>query len=150
MTEGTSKDIVVGVDGSAGADAALAFALEDAARRGVNVRAVYSWHIPTLALAPAPFGTVIPAPTELQEAATEALTTILADVTAPEGVSVIPVVREGPAASVLLDEARDASLLVVGSRGHGGFTGLLLGSVSQQCASHSTCPVVVVHPEAKD
>jgi nucleotide-binding universal stress UspA family protein len=55
-------------------------------------------------------------------------------------------VIEGPAASVLLEAAQDADLLVVGTRGHGGFTGLLLGSVSQQCAAHSPCPVAIVPP----
>jgi nucleotide-binding universal stress UspA family protein len=54
------------------------------------------------------------------------------------------VVREGQPARVLLDEARDADLLVVGSRGLGGFRGLLLGSVSQQCAHHAACPLVIV------
>ena len=56
-------------------------------------------------------------------------------------------VVEGAAASVLVDESRDAELLVVGSRGHGGFAGLLLGSVSQQCAHHATCPVVIIPRE---
>jgi nucleotide-binding universal stress UspA family protein len=55
------------------------------------------------------------------------------------------VAAEGQAAHVLLEEAKDADLLVVGSRGHGGFAGLLLGSVSQQCAHHASCPVVVVN-----
>ena len=54
-------------------------------------------------------------------------------------------VVEGRPAAVLVDESQDADLLVVGSRGHGGFTGLLLGSVSQQCAHHAACPVVIVH-----
>jgi nucleotide-binding universal stress UspA family protein len=45
----------------------------------------------------------------------------------------------------LVDESRSADLLVVGSRGHGGFPGLLLGAVSQQCAQHAACPVVIVH-----
>jgi nucleotide-binding universal stress UspA family protein len=58
-------------------------------------------------------------------------------------------VVEGPAASVLVDESRAADLLVVGSRGHGGFTGLLLGSVSQQCAQHAECPVVIVRSSSR-
>jgi nucleotide-binding universal stress UspA family protein len=55
-------------------------------------------------------------------------------------------VAEGNAARALLDASDTAELLVVGSRGHGGFTGVLVGSVSQQCVHHAKCPVVVVHP----
>jgi len=54
------------------------------------------------------------------------------------------IVAEGSAARVLIDAVGEADLLVVGSRGHGGFTNLLLGSVSQQCAQHAPCPVVIV------
>jgi len=60
------------------------------------------------------------------------------------GIEVQRVVREGRAASGLVDESREAALLVVGSRGHGGFVGLLIGSVSNECAHHSACPVVIV------
>jgi nucleotide-binding universal stress UspA family protein len=56
------------------------------------------------------------------------------------------VVREGNAAAVLVAESQGAEMLVVGSRGRGGFSGLLLGSVSQQAAHHATCPVVIVPP----
>lgn len=54
-------------------------------------------------------------------------------------------VREGNAAHALIKESQDAEMLVVGSRGHGGFTGLLLGSVSAECAEHAKCPVLVMH-----
>jgi nucleotide-binding universal stress UspA family protein len=57
---------------------------------------------------------------------------------------VTPILREGQAAEVLVAEAHDAELLVVGSRGLGGFRGLLLGSVGQQCSHHASCPVTIV------
>jgi nucleotide-binding universal stress UspA family protein len=75
---------------------------------------------------------------------------VLADaVTAVFGNDVPPtlrqLVREGNPATVLRDETKDAQMLVVGSRGHGGFAGLLLGSVSANCAEHTQCPVLVIH-----
>lgn len=62
----------------------------------------------------------------------------------PPGVKIQPTVRQGNAAQVLLEDAKGAELLVVGSRGHGGFTEALLGSVGQHCVHHATCPVVVI------
>jgi nucleotide-binding universal stress UspA family protein len=81
----------------------------------------------------------------LQRAAHEELDSWMATV-ADEGdsIDVERDVVEGPAASVLVRAAEGAELLVVGSRGHGGFAGLLLGSVSQQCAHHASCPVVII------
>jgi nucleotide-binding universal stress UspA family protein len=65
----------------------------------------------------------------------------------PEGVPVplTHTAREGGTARTLIEESRDAYLLVLGSRGHGGFAGLLLGSVSAACAEHAPCPVLIMH-----
>jgi nucleotide-binding universal stress UspA family protein len=132
--------IVVGVDGSPVAAAALAFALEEARLRQATVDAVTAWHEPYTAASLAP---IAPDPKVFTEAATRLLDEALASVDAG-GVEVRRLVERGGPAEVLLRVAEGADLLVVGSRGHGGFTGLLLGSVSQQVVHHATCPVVVV------
>jgi nucleotide-binding universal stress UspA family protein len=139
--------IVVGVDGSSGSVAALRFAIEEAKTRGAEVRAVNAWHVPGTAygsgLAPAPVSV-----SDYEQIGRDALDSALAQVAASvDGVELTPVVRKGQAAEVLVTEAKDAELLVVGSRGLGGFRGLLLGSVSQQCAHHAPCPLVVVRHE---
>lgn len=64
-----------------------------------------------------------------------------------DGVAVSSEIHQGPAAAVLLTASKDADLLVVGSRGHGGFTNLLLGSVSSQIAHHAPCPVLIIRPK---
>ncbi len=144
--------IVVGVDGSEGSLAALRFALEEARIRGAEVKAVNAWHVP-----PAVYGGGwAPASVDFDEfrkLAEEALQKTLDDVGASAaGVTVTPMLLEGQPADLLCAEAKNPDdLLVVGSRGLGGFRGLLLGSVSQQCVHHAVCPVVVVpHPEEKD
>ncbi|MGH3137345.1 MAG: universal stress protein [Gaiellaceae bacterium] len=136
--------IVVGVDGSDESKEALRWALEEARLRESDVRAIYAWRDPYV-LAPG-FG--LPEDFEfdaLRERAVETLDAVIAQVVGPTSdVHVDGVVAEGPAGSVLVQAAGDAEMLVVGSRGHGGFVGLLLGSVSQQCVTHAPCPVLVV------
>lgn len=136
--------IVVGVDGSDESQAALRWALEEARLRGATVRAVYAWRDPYV-LAP---GYGLPEDFEfdaLREKAVERLDVVVAGVVGTQSdVPIEAVVAEGPAGSVLVEAAEDAEILVVGSRGHGGFVGLLLGSVSQQCVTHAPCPVLVV------
>lgn len=140
--------IVVGVDGSDGARAALAFALDEARLRGTSVRAVAAWHVPAAVVgggfAPADPGLV----EEVEIETRRALDRALDDAAEPAaGIEVERVVRLGAPARVLLDAAQDADLLVVGTRGLGGFRGLMLGSVSQQCAHHAPCPIVIVPHE---
>ena len=140
--------IVVGVDGSGHAATALRFAIDEARIRGATVEAVMAWHLPY-------YGGVagMPLPLDLEaiEASYHAELDAVVDAADATGLP-SPVAKrlaEGTPAGVLLDAAKDASLLVVGSRGRGGFVGLLLGSVSHQVASHAPCPVVIV-PSRED
>jgi nucleotide-binding universal stress UspA family protein len=143
----SDKRIVVGVDGSAGSEAALRWAVSEAQLRGCVVEAVHSWTYPYVGEAAGMAALSIGA-ADLEEVAHAALTATIDTVTSsggsPEEVLVEGRVERGDAAAVLLRVAADAELLVVGSRGHGGFAGLLLGSVSQQVVHHAPCPVVVV------
>ena len=138
--------IVVGVDHSADANAALVFAEEEARLRGATLRVVHAWQYGYIGYTgfeggmPALGGDI----KELQAAAEAALEASVSQAMAKSGVEIEQRVVQGAPAAVLVEESRDADLLVVGSRGHGGFTQLLLGSVSQQCAHHSECPVVIV------
>jgi nucleotide-binding universal stress UspA family protein len=138
------ETIVVGVDGSGGSRAALSWALAEATQRGAAVKVVGVWQYPYIALAPSPLGGVVAPAAEMQGATEEALNTVLADVGVPKGMTVTSVVKEGSASHVLLAEAKGATMLVIGARGHGGFTGLLLGSVATQCVNHAAVPTVVV------
>lgn len=137
------KTIVVGVDGSQPAEAALEFAAEEAFLRGSRLVIVCAWDIP-FAVDPAVFlqaemldGLTADAERLVREAV--ARVAKLQPKVACEGKAV-----EGQPAAVLLKEAEHADMMVVGSRGRGGFGSLLLGSVSQQVVHHAPCPVIVV------
>ena len=144
--------IVVGVDHSAGAKEALRFAREEAELRQATLRAVHTWQYGYIG-ATGLEGRIPVVGAELHElhaAAAAALDATVREVLPDAGVvEVEQRVVEGAPAAVLVDESRDADLLVVGSRGHGGFAQLLLGSVSQQCAHHAECPVVIVRSKAE-
>lgn len=139
--------IVVGVDGSAGSREALRWAFAEAQLRSVTLEAVTVWQYPVTASLPT-FG-VMDTPSDFAAEARSTLIGILASegITAEAPIPVTTLVAEGNPARALLDAAESADLLVVGSRGHGGFTGVLVGSISQQCVHHATCPIVVVHPK---
>ena len=143
--ERPEQRIVVGVDGSESSKAALTWAVRQAELTGASVEAVIAWHYP-VTVAGLPF-----APLQAVEgsdfgdfAATVLRNAITETVPADGPVKVSSSVREGNAAQVLLEAADGADLLVVGSRGHGGFTEALLGSVSQACVHHARCPVVII------
>lgn len=144
--------IVVGVDSSEGAKAALRFALEEAKLRQATLRVVHTWQFGYIGVSGIEgFSPVVGADLgDLRRTAEVAVDAVMHEI-APDsdGIVIERRVSEGAPATVLVDESRRADLLVVGSRGHGGFTGLLLGSVSQQCAHHAACPVVIVHAKAK-
>jgi nucleotide-binding universal stress UspA family protein len=144
---GTVERVVVGIDGSETARHALAWAVEEARLRPARLEVVHAWHMPYVT------GYPWVSPTfdldAFEEAAQRTVAVALGAVDT-DGL-VEPITRTlcaGGAASALLDAAKGADLVVVGSRGLGGFTGLLLGSVGDQVVHHADCPVVVVPPEA--
>ena len=146
QTHSEDRRIVVGVDSSHGSKAALGWALTQARLTGAAVEAVAAWQQP--ATYEYSYGAIpFPSPGDSIAILTEkALAETVADVvaTGDQPVDVRIKVARGPAAQVLLEAAVGAELLVVGSRGHGAFAGMLLGSVSQHCTHHAPCPVIVV------
>jgi uncharacterized protein len=140
--------IVVGVSSSPASRHALAWAAQEAAIRGDVLHAVFAWQYP-FELADGTY--VPPMPNaELEEWAVKVLDDEIAAVHPSAALTIVREARSGPPAAVLMDASDGASLLVVGSSGHGRITGLLLGSVSQFLAVHAPCPVVVVHAPHQD
>ena len=133
--------IVVGVDGSACSEQALRWALRQAWLTHAALYAVIAWSLPS-------FYGYVAVTDSIDWAGDARLALEQAVKNTMEPGTAVPLyeqVVQGHPAQVLLDTAHDAELLVVGSRGHGGFTGMLLGSVSQHLVCHARCPVVVVH-----
>lgn len=141
--------IVVGVDSSESSARALRWALRQAAATGGIVEAVTAWEYPQYS---AWSGLAAGAWDEatFREGARQMLAGMLEKAGPEPGVEVRARVEHGHAAAVLLEVSRDAQLLVLGSRGHGGFTGALLGSVGQHCIHHAQCPVVIVRDAPSD
>lgn len=133
--------VVVGVDGSPASIAALQHGHRLAAAMDVEVHAVACWLAPQMAQGHAVMG--------ISHFEEKARLTLNDAVVAAFGNPPPPNLRtrlvNGDARQVLLSAGKDAGMLVVGRRGHGGFGGLLLGSVSSACVAHAECPVLVVH-----
>jgi nucleotide-binding universal stress UspA family protein len=136
---------LVGVDGSAGAEHALRWSLARAKNRAARISAVQVWQ-------PYMSGALDLGGPIAVEDAVRAAQAVLDDLAERIGETAVPVrwsVESGGVSRVLLDLSAEADLVVVGTRGRGGFKRLLLGSVSHQCATHSRVPIVVVPPTAK-
>jgi nucleotide-binding universal stress UspA family protein len=134
--------IVVGVDGSPASKLALRWAADEAIIRGVGLDIIHAWRTHHSMYPDG--GHVDPAPFELEARAVldDAVASLSGLAAAPSDVRAL--LAEDDAATALLREAADAALLVLGSRGRGGFAGLLLGSVSQRCVDHAPCPLAVI------
>ncbi|RZS79997.1 nucleotide-binding universal stress UspA family protein [Motilibacter rhizosphaerae] len=143
--------IVVGTDGSHPAGAALSWAAEQARATGAQLRVVHAWTVPI----PVGYGfgpEILPPEAAeqtggMEEDAERVRAAVLAALEGSEGLDVDVRVRQGHPAQVLLDEAGDADLVVVGRRGTGGFAAAVMGSVSRYVSAHAHCPVVVVPHE---
>ncbi|MCB0979937.1 MAG: universal stress protein [Acidimicrobiaceae bacterium] len=137
-----SKWIVVGVDGSEDGERALRWALETAQRRDLSILLVHGLDVGLSAADPYGGGYVLEQLQDAGRLALEAASKMCADA----GIECESKLEMGSPGYLLVEESRGAAMLVIGSRGHGGFVGLLLGSVSNACVHHAHCPVVVVPP----
>ncbi len=137
--------IVVGIDGSDEASRALQWAA-DHAGPGDTVVATHIWHIPPLESVEAP----IYNPADVQVEARRLCERVVAGIqlSADAAPQIDISIQHGHTGRLLIEASEDADLLVVGSRGHGGFVGLLLGSVSTHAVHHAKCPIVVVPASA--
>jgi nucleotide-binding universal stress UspA family protein len=137
--------VVVGIDGSDGANRAFGWAVGAAGAVDADVQPVHVWTYPTVALLPYPVGLPVP-PVEAMQADAEMRAAGLVEALGADSSPKVlpPIVRQGAAGHVLCDVAEDAGLLVVGSRGLGSIKGALLGSVGSHCIAAAPCPVALV------
>lgn len=144
-----SPVVVVGVDGSRESVEALVWAIHYAQCANGTVRAVAAWAQPAHYGYYGSFGTTMtyrePHRSSLGDLSATTLTAVITEATGDgPAVAIEQRVIEGHPATILVEQSASADLLVVGARGHGAFTGLVLGSVSSHCVHHAACPVVVV------
>jgi nucleotide-binding universal stress UspA family protein len=133
-----SYDVVVGVDGSAHGNAALRWSLNETFVHEGVLTAVFAWQMPFLEM---------PGAFDVDAIERQAKTFLAEAVAAVEPSPKVPVdlvVAHGDVSESLIEASRQADLLVLGSRGRGGFVGLKLGSVSHECVTHAACPVVII------
>jgi nucleotide-binding universal stress UspA family protein len=146
--ENAAPRIVVGVDGSASSRAALRWAVRQAKLTGGTVEAVIAWELPTVITSTGWTPVYAVEEGDFAEDARKRIDAVIADVVEPADNQVVHTqVTKGHPAAVLLDAAAGADLLVIGSRGHGGFADALLGSVGLHCVHHAHCPVLIMRGE---
>ncbi|MET3206836.1 MULTISPECIES: universal stress protein [unclassified Arthrobacter] len=151
MTTDSAFTIVVGFDGSEHSQEALSWAIDEARQRSGQLRLITAWSRAPMAWYPAVLETAA-GEIAAEESPEQIARTLQAEAlksAADEGVTATgQLVHSDSPASAILDAAQDADLVVVGSRGHGGFPALHLGSVTTQVINHAPCPVLVVRPKA--
>lgn len=130
--------VVVGVDGSPNSAAALRWAIDEAAEHDGEVMAVLAWQLPFVSI-PGAFDR-----DELEQTYQDYLVAAISEIEPSPPVPLASVVAEGEPIEALIEAAKDAHLLVLGTKGRSGYAGLTLGSVSAGCAGNAPCPVVLV------
>lgn len=143
-------EIVVGVDGSEHSVDALRWAATEAQLRGDTLKVVASFATPIMSTG---YEVAAPDPSDLAAASNTMLGAAIDTIREEgllDGVDLVTEALEGHAGEQLIRLSEDADLLVVGARGHGGFLGLLMGSVTTYVVNHALCPVVVVRTASED
>lgn len=144
MEQGVPK-VIVGVDGSESSIEALRLAARIAPALGAHIEALACWDFPSIYAGYVPLGL-----DAFEQSMAKTLTQSLEKAFGEETPAILSAsLARGPAASALIKASHGAAMLILGRRGHGGFRGLLLGSVSAACVSHAACPVLVVHEDQK-
>ncbi|WP_228717445.1 universal stress protein [Allosaccharopolyspora coralli] len=139
--------VAVGVDGSASSLRALELAAEETRRRGTTLHVVRAWSMRTVPRPPDCPPGATPTIDEYETSVTDTLRHVVETAIGTEpGFPVEYHVAHSPSPQALLSASRGAHVLVVGHRGRGGFSGLMLGSVAEQCVRHAACPILVVRP----
>lgn len=146
MSDDGAARVVVGVDGSASSLDALDWAADYAASTGAPIQLIAAWSWPNS------YGWAVPLPegyspsADAERVLSECRARVLGH---HPGLSLTTAALEGHPAQVLVELSSGAALLVVGSRGHGQFAGMVIGSVSEHCAAHARCPVLIFHQAHK-
>jgi nucleotide-binding universal stress UspA family protein len=141
--------VVVGIDGSPASRHALLFAADEARQRGADLQVVTSFDVPDI-LWPGHGPAMTPVDDRVEMAKRAARKVVDSELPDQSDLNIHVVATTSPPTVALVERSAGADLLVVGSRGHGGFRGLIMGSVSLQCVLHARCPVAVVRATYDD